>query len=147
MCGSACRWDKDMKMAGSRCLKGDVFYPIQVANLGADSGEEWVDLFKAYNSGTYNNQWMILDVNLLLKHAKAGVLEQILGISGPTSDLQPPTSHAHRRGCCGSWSSSQGPQSRPTRPRRSYVKGTGPRSMSRECPMKPLGSTLGPLSL
>ncbi|XP_064620556.1 putative phospholipase B-like 2 [Lineus longissimus] len=32
-----------------------------VANRLAVSGKEWTDTFKKYNSGTYNNQWMIVD--------------------------------------------------------------------------------------
>jgi hypothetical protein len=27
----------------------------------AGSGEEWIDIFKQYNSGTYNNQWIIVN--------------------------------------------------------------------------------------
>ncbi|XP_075225598.1 putative phospholipase B-like 2 [Lycorma delicatula] len=32
-----------------------------VANRLASDGETWSNIFKLYNSGTYNNQWMILD--------------------------------------------------------------------------------------
>ena len=32
-----------------------------VANRVATSGQEWHNTFKQYNSGTYNNQWMIID--------------------------------------------------------------------------------------
>lgn len=34
-----------------------------VANRLAKSGEEWVDIFTKHNSGTYNNQWYIVDYN------------------------------------------------------------------------------------
>uniref|UniRef100_A0A1I7SUI5 Phospholipase B-like n=1 Tax=Bursaphelenchus xylophilus TaxID=6326 RepID=A0A1I7SUI5_BURXY len=34
-----------------------------IANQLATSGKEWVKLFGKYNSGTYNNQWTILDYN------------------------------------------------------------------------------------
>jgi hypothetical protein len=32
-----------------------------VANRLAHTGQEWTDLFARYNSGTYNNQFMVVD--------------------------------------------------------------------------------------
>ena len=32
-----------------------------VANRLAQTGEEWAVIFRQFNSGTYNNQWMIVD--------------------------------------------------------------------------------------
>ncbi len=32
-----------------------------VANRMANSGEEWCNIYKEHNSGTYNNQWLIVD--------------------------------------------------------------------------------------
>ena len=29
----------------------------------AKTGKEWADIFTNFNSGTYNNQWMIIDYN------------------------------------------------------------------------------------
>ncbi|XP_034729030.1 putative phospholipase B-like 2 [Etheostoma cragini] len=56
-----------------------------VANRLASTGKEWAEIFRKYNSGTYNNQWMIVDY----KHFTPGktdikdelffVLEQIPG--------------------------------------------------------------------
>ncbi|XP_072929615.1 putative phospholipase B-like 2 isoform X3 [Epargyreus clarus] len=34
-----------------------------VANRLARSGQEWVEIFRKHNSGTYNNQWYIVDYN------------------------------------------------------------------------------------
>ena len=36
---------------------------VMVANRLASSGKEWVEIFKRENSGTYNNQFQILDLN------------------------------------------------------------------------------------
>uniref|UniRef100_A0A667YE30 Phospholipase B-like n=1 Tax=Myripristis murdjan TaxID=586833 RepID=A0A667YE30_9TELE len=57
-----------------------------VANRLAATGNEWAEIFSKYNSGTYNNQWMIVDYN----HFTPGktdideklftVLEQIPGL-------------------------------------------------------------------
>lgn len=38
-----------------------------VASRLADSGAAWCDIFSQYNSGTYNNQWMIVDYNKFTK--------------------------------------------------------------------------------
>jgi len=35
-----------------------------IANRLASTGKEWTEIFRRYNSGTYNNQWMIADYKL-----------------------------------------------------------------------------------
>ncbi|CAH2295061.1 phospholipase B-like 2 [Pelobates cultripes] len=63
-----------------------------VANRLATGGQEWAKLFEKFNSGTYNNQWMIVDYNKFRvgqATAPAGlltVLEQIPGMV-VTADL------------------------------------------------------------
>merc|ERR1712241_953732 len=37
---------------------------VMIANRLANNGSQWANLFKDYNSGTYNNQWMIVDYKL-----------------------------------------------------------------------------------
>ncbi|XP_063000420.1 putative phospholipase B-like 2 [Elgaria multicarinata webbii] len=57
-----------------------------VANRLARSGAEWAAVFQKFNSGTYNNQWMIVDYNSFIpgKASLQGgvltVLEQIPGM-------------------------------------------------------------------
>lgn len=65
-----------------------------VANRLAVTGKEWAEIFSLYNSGTYNNQWMIVDY----KHFTPGktdikdqlftVLEQIPGLVIHTDKTQ-----------------------------------------------------------
>jgi hypothetical protein len=55
-----------------------------VANKIASNGKEWVDIFSKFNSGTYNNQWIVVDTNKLVTGTRleAGalfILEQIPG--------------------------------------------------------------------
>lgn len=56
-----------------------------VANRLASTASEWCYLFERYNSGTYNNQWMVLDYKLFeagnpIKPDTFWVLEQLPGI-------------------------------------------------------------------
>jgi len=46
---------------------GQVWEPVRVmvANRLATGGRHWAGLFSQFNSGTYNNQWMVLDYNKL----------------------------------------------------------------------------------
>ncbi|KAH6942884.1 hypothetical protein HPB50_011417 [Hyalomma asiaticum] len=53
-----------------------------VANRLAETGKDWTKIFSMYNSGTYNNQWMVLDYNRFIRNQglKSGalyVLEQL----------------------------------------------------------------------
>lgn len=56
-----------------------------VANRLATTGAEWAATFKKFNSGTYNNQWMIVDYNFFkpgksdIENNLLTVLEQIPG--------------------------------------------------------------------
>lgn len=45
----------------------------RLANAMADTGKEWADVVSQCNSGTYNNQYMIVDLKLF----------------GPGQELQP----------------------------------------------------------
>jgi len=56
-----------------------------IATRLAHSGAKWAKIFARYNSGTYNNQWMVIDYNKFepghaLKKGTFWVLEQMPGI-------------------------------------------------------------------
>ncbi|GFO04642.1 phospholipase b-like [Plakobranchus ocellatus] len=58
---------------------------VLVANWLAEDGQQWADLFSKYNSGTYNNQYMVLDLRLAqlkkpLRENTLWVVEQIPGM-------------------------------------------------------------------
>ena len=58
---------------------------VNLANRLARTGEEWTSVYKQHNSGTYNNQWMVLDykrfeVGHFLKPGTLWVLEQLPGL-------------------------------------------------------------------
>ena len=60
------------------------FLRVTVANRLSSSGKEWVDYFAKFNSGTYNNQWMIVDYkqftpNQTIQPGTLYVLEQLPG--------------------------------------------------------------------
>ncbi|KYQ94010.1 phospholipase B-like protein [Tieghemostelium lacteum] len=55
-----------------------------VANRLANSGQEWIDNYVPYQSGTYNNQWMIVDYKLFtpfseLQNGTLMIMESIPG--------------------------------------------------------------------
>ncbi|XP_016052929.1 PREDICTED: phospholipase B-like 1 [Miniopterus natalensis] len=55
---------------------------VRVANMMASDGKQWADIFSKYNSGTYNNQYMVLDLKKVkLNHSLGAgtlyVVEQI----------------------------------------------------------------------
>ena len=37
-----------------------------MVNTLASNGKEWVDIVSKYNSGTYANQWMVLDMKVII---------------------------------------------------------------------------------
>ncbi|GFR40953.1 hypothetical protein Agub_g1617, partial [Astrephomene gubernaculifera] len=58
---------------------------LRLANWLAGSGEQWVELFSRHNSGTYNNQYMIVDTKRFLRHKEMRpgllwVVEQLPGM-------------------------------------------------------------------
>ncbi|XP_025060591.1 phospholipase B-like 1 [Alligator sinensis] len=58
---------------------------VRIANMMADSGKAWAQTFLKYNSGTYNNQYMVLDLKKIklqkrLDDGALYIIEQIPGL-------------------------------------------------------------------
>mmetsp|Transcript_39884 Transcript_39884/g.93584 ORF Transcript_39884/g.93584 Transcript_39884/m.93584 type:complete len:429 (+) Transcript_39884:316-1602(+) len=70
-----------------------------VANRLATTGHEWMQIYSRYNSGTYNNQWMVVDMNRLHNgHVSSGllsVLEQMPGVIESADMTEWLTDHGH----------------------------------------------------
>ena len=64
---------------------GQVFEPARVmaANRLARGGSEWTEIARQFNSGTYNNQWMVVDMSKVLggnlENGALWVMEQLPG--------------------------------------------------------------------
>ena len=69
---------------------------VMVATRMTNTAPQWVDVFSRYNSGTYNNQWIVLDMKLFtpgedLVPNTLWIAEQLPGVVGArdrTSTLQ-----------------------------------------------------------
>merc|ERR1712079_213464 len=66
----------DSAVLANLSATGIVYEPFRVllANRMAKNSAEWQDIFKRYNSGTYNNQWMVLDYNKIKEGSEEGLL-------------------------------------------------------------------------
>ena len=55
-----------------------------VANRMADSGAAWAAAFERLNSGTQNNQWIVLDEKAVGRNGAAGMLTVLEQVPGKT---------------------------------------------------------------
>lgn len=58
---------------------------VRVSNMMARDGKEWASVFSKYNSGTYNNQYMVVDLNKIhlqqdIEEGALFIIEQIPGL-------------------------------------------------------------------
>jgi hypothetical protein len=61
------------------------WHRVRIANMMASNGYEWGNTLSLYNSGTYNNQYMVIDLNKIQLNAHVDdgalwVVEQIPGM-------------------------------------------------------------------
>ena len=56
-----------------------VWQRVRIANALTNNGPDWVNMFSLYNSGTYNNQWIVLNTNLFT--ASSPLVDNLLWIS------------------------------------------------------------------
>ncbi|XP_033826730.1 phospholipase B-like 1 [Periophthalmus magnuspinnatus] len=66
---------------------------VRLAHSLASTGEEWADIFSLYNSGTYNNQYMVVDrskvkLGLRVDDGALTVVEQIPGLVQSSDQTQ-----------------------------------------------------------
>ncbi|ESO88915.1 hypothetical protein LOTGIDRAFT_205711 [Lottia gigantea] len=69
------------------------WHRVRIANMMANSGKQWAVSFSRYNSGTYNNQYMIVDLknihlNKAIEDNALWIIEQIPGLVSST-DVTP----------------------------------------------------------
>lgn len=64
-----------------------------VANRMASTGKQWVTTFLEHNSGTYNNQWMVLDSKRLGSSPQAGALTVAEQFPGQYTHWEDMTAH------------------------------------------------------
>jgi hypothetical protein len=74
---------------------------VRAANLLASNGSSWVSLFRRHNSGTYNNQYMVLDLKRFqpgyqLQSELLWVVEQLPGMveAADLTEVRPNSCHA-----------------------------------------------------
>jgi hypothetical protein len=65
---------------------------VVVATRGAGTSEEWHQIFKRENSGTYNNQWMTVDYKLFTPREELPL--GLFWVSEQVEDYSPLTTHA-----------------------------------------------------
>ena len=72
--------------------KGQILEGVRatIANRLSHSGKQWTSIFARYNSGTYNNQWMIIDY----KKFKPG--QSLKGVKGLLWILEQLPGHIHK---------------------------------------------------
>ena len=96
-------------LVGPPCLMPEAMSTCRVANAMATSGRAWADIVAQHNSGTYNNQYMVVDLKLFrpgheLQADTLWVVEQLPGMTVAADQTQvrriaclhPPTSMALR---------------------------------------------------
>ena len=62
----------DKELFRNLTIKGSVYEPVRVmvSNRLAKNGSDWANIFRKHNSGTYNNEWMVVDFDLLKKNER-----------------------------------------------------------------------------
>jgi len=86
---------------------------VEVANRVATNGAQWANTFLKYNSGTYNNEWMIIDTKLFrsgMKPLVSGILTVVEQLPGPFSQVMDESAHLDSNGYWASYNIPAFPQ-------------------------------------